>query len=120
MFAKEGMEVDAILKSKIDLIARAIEKRSAIVFRTSGNDKYVVEPFVLGKEKNTGHYILKCYKSFPLELSDKKENWLTFDIETLLELHATPIRSKSSSKGFEGIAPVELSEVISSVPGFEG
>jgi hypothetical protein len=119
MFAEGGMEVDAILKSKIDLIARAIEKRSAIVFRTGDNEKYVVEPFVLGREKDSGNFILKCYKNFPLELNDKKENWKTFDVEKLEDVQATPIRSKSSRKGFEP-AEVELSEIISAVPGYEG
>ena len=118
MFAKGSMEVDANLKSKIDLIVRAIEKRSAIVFHTADNEKYVVEPFVLGKAKDGGPFILKCYKSFPLELSDKKENWKAFELDQMLEVHATPIRSKSTRKGYDA-AELVLDEIISVVPGYE-
>jgi hypothetical protein len=101
-------------KTDIDLLARAIRRRTVVSFTYNG-EQMVVEPIVLGIGKETGKPVLRCYKSFPMHVSDKKENWHLCDVEKISNVKLTPMRAKEFRKGCkavdEGMAEViECSE----------
>lgn len=98
-------------KTVLEIIAKAIRRRSVMSFTYEDSEPLVVEPIVLGISKETGKHILRCYKSFPLTLRDSAENWLVVELDKIANLKTTPMRSKSFRKGSKTLVG-DLSEVV--------
>lgn len=105
------MEDDKLLKNNLESITKAIRRKSSISFVYSDNEKKIIEPVILGIDKETGKHVIRGYKSFPLELHDKKENWLLFEVEKMQKLQVTPMRIKKVRKGFRA-EDEAMSEII--------
>jgi hypothetical protein len=93
------METTPKLKTNLEVLAKAIRRKNVVSFTYKMNEQFVAEPFVLGIEKGTGKTVLRCYKSFPLHLGDKKDNWYLCYLDDITDLKMTPIRSKEARKG---------------------
>jgi hypothetical protein len=105
-------------KTDIEVIARGIRRRSVMSFTYAGNEQLLVEPIALGVHKETGKHVLRCYKSFPLQLSDTAENWYLCELDKISNLKTTPIRSKDFRKKGKTIIG-DMSEVIECSPDYE-
>ncbi len=80
-------------------------------FTYRGEEQLVAEPIVLGIHKEIKKTMLRCYKSFPPQISDSKENWYLCDLDDISNLKITPMRSKSHRKGSKTIEG-DMAEVI--------
>ena len=109
---------EEILGKAISIIAKAIDRHSAIVFRNANNERQVVEPFVLGLQKGTNNCILKCYRNFPIQEYDKNEHWETIEIDKIHGLQIMPVRAKSNRTGYDKLLP-DVDKVIACVSGYE-
>ncbi|HWB62889.1 MAG TPA: hypothetical protein VG603_05205 [Chitinophagales bacterium] len=121
MIIKQKLDVKSAanpLNSKLDVISKAISTRSVITFVDAENHKCVAEPFVLGVQKDTGKHVLRCYKNFPLEPWDKKENWQVFEVEAIKEVRITPARTKQSRGNYEPRSPA-MSQILYAVSGYK-
>jgi len=108
------METTPKLKTNVEVLAKAIRRRSVVSFTYLGSEQVVAEPFILGIHKDTGKYVLRCYKSFPLHIGDRKDNWLLLNLDDMTNLKITPMRSKDLRKG--GMErETEMSEIIENV-----
>ena len=110
------MEFNPNPKSNVEVIAKAIRRRSVISFTYDG-EQLMVEPVVLGVYKETGKHVLRCYKSYPLLLSDKAENWYLCEIDKISNLKTTPVRSKNFRKGSKTLRG-DMAEVIECLPDY--
>jgi len=104
------MDVNPLPPTQVDVLAKAIRRRSVVAF-TYNNEQIVAEPIVLGIHKETNKHVLRCYKSFPPQLADKKENWYLCDLDKISNLKITPMRSKDHRNGGSTLKG-DLSEVI--------
>jgi hypothetical protein len=82
-----------------DLLAKAIRRRSVVSLSYDGGETMLLEPIVLGIFKETGQIVLRCYKSYPIQLKDKKENWYLLELGKISNLKLTPVRAKSHRDG---------------------
>ena len=99
------------LKKNITVIAFAITNRAALTLNYDGGEKVQVEPFMLGVQKETRKYVMWCYKSYPLEFNDKKENWFLFELDKIQNLQKTAARAKNSRKKFFSLS-ADMEEII--------
>jgi hypothetical protein len=104
------MDTPETPKTDLELLARAIRRKTVVSFTYDGV-QMVAEPIVLGVHKDTGKQVLRCYKSFPMQLSDKKENWYLCDVEKIANVKITPMRAKEFRKGCK-VVEEGMSEVI--------
>ena len=95
----------------VELLSKAIRKRSVVSFTYQGKEQMVAEPVVLGVHKETNKIMLRCYKSFPVHISDSKENWYLCDLDEISDAKIAPFRTKSHRKGAKTIAG-DMSEII--------
>jgi len=105
------MDATGKTSTLIEVITKAIRRRSVVSFTYENKEQLVVEPIVLGIHKETGKHVLRCYKSFPLMLSDKKENWCLCDLDKISSLKTTPMRAKNFRKGGKTLEG-DMAEVI--------
>jgi len=105
------MESTENTKTPVEVLARAIRRRSVVSFTYDGAEQVIMEPIVLGVHKETGKHVLRCYKSFPPMISDKKENWHLCELDKISNLKTTPMRAKNFRKGGD-VLDQDLSEVI--------
>ena len=105
------MESGQELNATAELLAKAIRRRSMVAFTYQGTEQLVVEPIVLGVLKETNKLTLRCYKSFPLNISDSKENWYLCDLDEITNPKITPMRTKDFRKGAKTISG-DMTEVI--------
>ena len=68
--------------------------------------------------KETGKHVLRCYKSYPLLLADKSDNWYLCELDKISNLKITPMRSKNFRKGSKTLTG-DMSEVIESASDYE-
>ena len=94
----------------VELLSKAIRRRSMVSF-VYREEQLVVEPIVLGVHKETGKVMLRCYKSFPVHITDSKDNWLLCDLDEIANIKITPLRTKSYRKGAKTIEG-DMSEII--------
>jgi hypothetical protein len=108
------METPPKLKTNVEVLAKAIRRRAVVSFTYQDKEQIVAEPTILGVHKDTGKHVLRCYKSFPLHIGDKKDNWLLLDVDDMTNLKITPMRSKDLRKhGME--RETEMSEIIENI-----
>ena len=105
------MEQGQKTNTTVEVLAKAIRRRSVVSFTYRGNEQLVVEPIVQGVYKETKKIMLRCYKSFPPGISDSKENWYLCDLDEISNLKITPMRTKSYRKGAKTIEG-DMSEII--------
>jgi hypothetical protein len=107
------METDKNPNSYVEVLAKAIRRRSVVSFLYRGTEQMVAEPIVLGIHKETNKMTLRCYKSYPPHISDSKENWYLCDLDEISHLKVTPLRTKDFRKGAKTILG-DMAEVIES------
>ena len=108
------METTPQLKTNVEVLAKAIRRKSVVSFTYLGSEQMLVEPTILGIHKDNGKHVLRCYKSFPLHIGDKKDNWLLLNLDDMINLKITPMRSKDLRKG--GMErETEMSEILENV-----
>ena len=105
------MEAEKNVKTNVEVLAKAIRRRSVISLVYPEYDQIVVEPIILGVSKETGKQVLRCYKSFPPHIYDSKENWYLLEVDLISGLKITPMRSKSFRKGAKTIEG-DFAEII--------
>ena len=105
------METTETPRTPIEVLSKAIRRRSVVSFVYDGSEPLVMEPIVLGIHKETGKHVLRCYKSYPPLPNDKKENWFLCELDKISNLKITPMRSKSFRKG-STVIEGDMSEVI--------
>lgn len=106
------METNKEPNTYVDLLSKAIRRRSVVSFVYQG-EQVVAEPIVLGIHKESNKMMLRCYKSYPPHISDSKENWYLCDLDEISNLKITPMRTKDFRKGAKTILG-DMTEVIES------
>ena len=101
-------------RQKALTIAKAIVTRSVLSLNYNNGEKKQIEPFVLGIHKDTGKYILQCLESLPFDFTDKEENWLLLELDSIQNLQTTTIQVSTYRKNYFPLASV-MEEVVASI-----
>jgi hypothetical protein len=112
------MESSKRPKTNIEVIARAIKRRSVISFTYSDVGQLIVEPIAIGILTETGKHALRCYKCYPPQISDSADNWYLCQLDSISNLKTTPMRSKDFRKGSKTLTG-DMSEIIECSPDYE-
>lgn len=109
MFQKEDP-----LKRNLRVIINAIDKREMVTFLYMG-EKKMVEPFILGTNKETGKYLLRCYIPEQMAKYESSKNWELFELDKIEKLMITPVRAKIYRRGYNPEDP-DMAEIIIAAP----
>ena len=112
------MESSLKPKNIIEVVTKAIRRKSVLSFIYDGGEQLVVEPIVLGIHKETGKHVLRCYKSYPPNIWDKSENWYLCELDKITNLKTPPVRAKNFRKGSKTLTG-DLSEIIEASSDYE-
>ena len=105
------MEPNEKPKTIIEVVAKAIRRKSVLSFTYEEIEQLIVEPIALGIHKETGKPVVRCYKSYPPQLSDKADNWYLCELDKISNMKTPPVRAKDFRKGSKTITG-DMSEII--------
>ena len=112
------MEPSPKPKNIIEVVAKAIRRKSVLSFTYDGVEQLVVEPIVLGIHKETGKHVVRCYKSYPPQIWDKADNWYLCELDKITDVKTPPVRAKNFRKGCKTLTG-DMSEIIEASADYE-